>query len=93
MIRSEETLVSMNMKIAVKLFAAARELAGQEEIVAELATGATVAQLRENLTENCPELCALLPHALFAIDNAYAQELDVVSEGSEVACIPPVSGG
>jgi sulfur-carrier protein len=81
------------MKIRVRLFAAARQLAGRESLIVELADGATVAELRLVLAGLCPELTTLLPHALWAVDAEYARDQDRVSEGCEVACIPPVSGG
>jgi len=81
------------MKIVVKLFAGARELAGQSEIVAELPAGATLGQLRDALMHHYPQLQAVLSHALFAVDAEYANDHAPVSEEADIACIPPVSGG
>ena len=81
------------MKVVVKLFAGARELVGQEEVSLELPAGATVAQLREQLTEEHVELRQLVTHALFAIDAVYCENDTPIPECAEIACIPPVSGG
>ena len=81
------------MKVVVKMFAAARELTGEDEVVVELPVGSTVKQLRSELEKQYAELADLLPHTLFAIDAAYAAESDLVQQEAEVACIPPVSGG
>jgi len=81
------------MRIVVKLFAGARELAGQEQIEIELPTATTIGKLREALLAECPALSPLLPHALFAINANYATDQTLVPEGAEIACIPPVSGG
>ena len=81
------------MKIVVKLFAGARELAGKNEIALDLPSGATIGQLREQLTAEHAELGTLLGHAMFAIDAEYCDNEARVTENAEVACIPPVSGG
>lgn len=81
------------MKVVVKLFAGARELAGQDQVEIELPTQATVADLRGALLAGFPALTPLLPHALFAIDANYATDETAVPEDAEIACIPPVSGG
>jgi molybdopterin converting factor subunit 1 len=81
------------MKICVKLFAGARELAGQEEVALELASQARVADLRKELQVRCPALSPLLQHTLFAINANYANDDTILPEGAEIACIPPVSGG
>jgi sulfur-carrier protein len=81
------------MTIRVRLFAAARQLAGRESLSVEVPGGATVAELRQAMARLCPELATLLPHVVFAVDAEYAGDADRVAEGCEVACIPPVSGG
>ncbi len=81
------------MKVVVKLFAGARELAGKEEISLELPAGATVGQLRASMIRDHAELRSLLGHALFAIDAVYCKNETQISATAEIACIPPVSGG
>jgi molybdopterin converting factor subunit 1 len=81
------------MKATVKLFAAARDLAGGEQLTVELPAGATIGELREQLRQQCPALASLLVHAMFAVDATYATDETCVPADAEIACIPPVSGG
>lgn len=81
------------MKVAVKLFAAARDLAGGDELTVELPVGSTIGTLRERVLEQCPSLGPLLAHAMFAVNATYAADDLPVPANAEIACIPPVSGG
>lgn len=81
------------MKLEVRLFAAARQLADRPRLEIELPPGATIAALRERLAEQVPGLALLARHSSFAIDGAYATDDHALREGDDVACIPPVSGG
>lgn len=81
------------MRVTVKLFAGARELAGQEQIEVDLPPAAQISHLREALVAECPDLSPLIPHALFAINTNYATDETPVPDQAEIACIPPVSGG
>jgi molybdopterin converting factor subunit 1 len=83
----------MSHKIRVKLFAAARDLAGGESIEIELPAPATVADLRQALMERLPPARELLARSMFAVDCDYATNETRLSQNVEVACIPPVSGG
>jgi molybdopterin converting factor subunit 1 len=81
------------MKVNVKLFAAARQMAGSESICLELPDRSTVGSLREALGEQLPDLRALLRHAMFAVNAEYVSSEAQIPPDAEVACIPPVSGG
>jgi molybdopterin converting factor subunit 1 len=81
------------MKVRVKLFAAARELAGSDQLALEIADRATLADLRVTVEKTFPALQKILPHTLWAVDAEYAGDDCVIDERSEVAIIPPVSGG
>jgi molybdopterin converting factor subunit 1 len=81
------------MRVRVKLFAAARELAGQDTVTLDVTSGGTVADVRKALETTNPELCRIIPHSLWAVDTQYAVQSQHVSEQSEIALIPPVSGG
>jgi molybdopterin converting factor subunit 1 len=81
------------MKVEVKLFAVARQLAGCERVGVELPAGATVRDLRAALLKESPALASIAPMLLFAVDREYAGDESVLSEDADVACIPPVSGG
>ena len=81
------------MKVSVRLFAAARELAGTERVTLELPPGTTVEELKKHLLETLPQLAPLLPELLVAINGVYAVAEMLIPENAEVACFPPVSGG
>lgn len=81
------------MIIHVKLFARASDLAGTSQIEVELPEGATVSQFRQALVAQCPKLEPISKSLFVAIGNDYAQEEDIITSTSEVACFPPVSGG
>ena len=81
------------MKISVKLFAVARERVGAGTVDVELSSAATVRQLRGALVEQYPNLRDVIPHVRFAINSEYAADSATISPQSEIAIIPPVSGG
>lgn len=81
------------MRVTVRLFAGARELAGQHEIALQLSSGADVAAVRTQLAAAVPRLAPLAARSLIAVNSEYAQDQTPVREGDEVALIPPVSGG
>lgn len=81
------------MRVAVKLFAVAKQLAGTETVEVELPADATVGQLRAALAGQYPVLSEVLSRVTFAVNQAYATDQTKVMPDSEVACIPPVSGG
>lgn len=81
------------MKIEVRLFARAKDLAGADRIALELPADAKVADLRAALGERVPALRPLLPTLLVAINNDFANDQQQVPATAEIACFPPVSGG
>jgi molybdopterin converting factor small subunit len=81
------------MKLNVKLFAAARQLAGADQLTVDLPEGSTVSDLRYRLAMEHPDLAPLLPHVLFAIGSEYVGDSKPLADALELACIPPVSGG
>jgi molybdopterin converting factor subunit 1 len=81
------------MKVRVKLFAVAKELAGRDELAIDLPPGATVGDLRDAVVAASPALARIVPHALWAVGAAYASDNTPLNEQSEIALIPPVSGG
>jgi molybdopterin converting factor subunit 1 len=81
------------MKVRVKLFAVAKELAGRDELRVELPWGATIKDLRTTITAVSPALAHIVPHAMWAVGAEYANDNTTLNEKSEIALIPPVSGG
>ncbi len=82
------------MKVQVRLFARARELAGRDALDFDLAPGATVADLRLRLEAQYPVLAEILRASVLAVGDDFAEAADtVIPPGTEVAVLPPVSGG
>jgi molybdopterin converting factor small subunit len=81
------------MMVHVKLFAAARDVAGKNDVAVEVRDGATLADVRRALVAAAPALEKILPHARWAVDAEFAGDGQAVAANSEIALIPPVSGG
>lgn len=81
------------MRLEVRMFAVARDMAGSERVAVELPTGATIADLRQQLIEQVPGLAPMAPQLMFAIDEQYSTDTAPLRAEADVACIPPVSGG
>ena len=81
------------MNVQVRLFAAARQAAGQDSVTVQLPEGATIGDLRGQLELHFPQLSALLRQAAFAVDAEYSADTQKIPPRGDVACIPPVSGG
>ena len=81
------------MQLSVRLFARARDLAGDDAVTVELAEGACVADLKSALAEQHESLAAIVPHLLVAIGTDYAEDSTPLSSDADVSCFPPVSGG
>jgi len=81
------------VNLTIRLFAVARERAGCPTVTIDLAEGSTVADLRRAIAESLPDLAVLLPGMMIAVDSEYAQNHVTLRPESEVALIPPVSGG
>jgi molybdopterin converting factor subunit 1 len=81
------------MRVTVRLFARARDLAGAEQLQIELTEPATVGQLKQRLQDHCPQLRQLLPQLHVAVGTEYATNETLLVESADVACFPSVSGG
>jgi molybdopterin synthase catalytic subunit len=78
--------------VSVRLFAGLRERAGTDRLEVELPDGANVGDLLAAMAstpvgEIKPKECVV------AVNREYANADEPVSEGDEVALVPPVSGG
>jgi molybdopterin converting factor subunit 1 len=82
------------MEVEVRLFAMLRERAGTNTVAVEVPDGATVgdAVAAVGLQHDLGDLIAAMP-VVMAVNREYASDGDMLSEGDELALIPPVSGG
>jgi MoaE-MoaD fusion protein len=76
------------VRVTVRFFAGLREQAGTSRREVELQDGAVVRDLWPAL-----DLGQEPAGLLYAVNRAYAERTDRLTEGDEVALIPPVSGG
>ena len=76
------------MRVAIRLFAGLRELAGKRAAEIDLPDGSTAADIWSAL-----DLGTEPPGLLLAVNKQYVPRDTVLVEGDEVALIPPVSGG
>ncbi|NLX96990.1 MAG: MoaD/ThiS family protein [Rhodopirellula sp.] len=81
------------MKVSVRLFAVAQQIAGRDLLDLELSESATIGDLRRQLGCEVPALSPLLGPMLFAVNARYADDATLVPPDGEIACIPPASGG
>ncbi|MBP1995891.1 molybdenum cofactor biosynthesis protein [Paenibacillus eucommiae] len=83
------------MKIQIQLFAGLVELMGASVLTMDIDqdTALTVSDLKKALIEQFPAASGLLSSCFFAVNQAYANEAEIISESDEIALIPPVSGG
>lgn len=81
------------MVVCVLLFAKARDLAGTDRIELHVSAGATLVDLKNELSRQYAPLAKISDSLLWAINNQYAGDSSIVRETDSVACFPPVSGG
>lgn len=80
------------MRIRTLLFATYREMAGADELELELPAGATAADLVARLRSRAG-LAGLPSEPALAVNQVYAPLSTGLSDGDEVALLPPVAGG
>ncbi len=85
--------MSERITVTVKLFAAYQEAYGQPELVLELPAGTTVAEVRDRLLSEHPELEAWREVTRFGINLNFVEANTVLNADDEIVLIPPVSGG
>ena len=81
------------MRVSVRLFAVLRDRAGVSELTLEVPDGATVAEVAEALAARFPAVGEYLRHVAYAVNREYVQAGTKLTDGDELAVIPPVSGG
>ena len=81
------------MQVHVRLFAVARQIVGSNSIIVDVPSPAAVSDLRRAIGQGWPALASLLPSMMIAVGSEYADDARPITEGCELAVIPPVSGG
>jgi len=81
------------VKIQLLAFATAVDAVGESSQELQVSEGSRVRDLRDLLTARYPSLVPLWPRLAVAVDGELVSADTLLSEGSEVALLPPVSGG
>ena len=83
-------------RLVVRLFAGAREQVGSDFIAVDVVLPISALQLKEAIVVHSEPLRTLVKFARIAIDNEFICDsaiIDGTYSHSEIALIPPVSGG
>jgi len=80
-------------QVKILLFASLRDYVGAKNIELELATGTTIAELKELLVKTYPKLSPARNSMMAAVNREYAADEQPVPLNAEIAFFPPVSGG
>ena len=81
------------MRVTVRLFARLREIVGVNELTREIPIDSTVIVVWNELAREFPELVAYQDSISTAVNTEYARMDAALTEGDEIAFLPPVSGG
>jgi molybdopterin synthase catalytic subunit len=81
------------MRVVVKLFGSVREETGARELSIELPEGARVIDLRDHLAVDHPVFDRLGGRLAASVNLEVADPDQKLSDGDEVAFLPPVAGG
>ncbi len=81
------------MRVTVRLFARLRDLAGASEVPVELEAPGTIEDVWAALSNRYPAVAPFRASLSAALNDDYARMSTLVTDGDEVAFLPPVSGG
>jgi molybdopterin converting factor subunit 1 len=81
------------VRVTIRLFARLRDIAGAAELSRDVDAGATIGSVWRQLTGEYPGLGPYERSMSSAVNADYARMETPLSEGDEVAFLPPVSGG
>jgi molybdopterin synthase catalytic subunit len=81
------------MRVRVLFFGQLKEIVGASEESAELSEGAKLEDLFERYNRRFPKFAEFRPSIAVSVNQEYADAKLALSDGDEVAFLPPVSGG
>jgi len=82
-----------SITVTLKLFAAYQDAYQQPELTLSVPSGTTVADLRDRLIAERPELDRWRDLTRFGVNLQFVEPTTPLNDGDEVVLIPPVSGG
>jgi molybdopterin converting factor subunit 1 len=87
------SIINDMMKVKIIFFAYFKDKAGTKNMELNLASEMNVGDLKNRLAEEIPALKDVISRAIVSVNQEYAADEHPLSDGSEVAFFPPVSGG
>ncbi len=81
------------MRVRIRLFGRLHDLAGAGELERDVPADATVEALWEQLASEFPSMSSYRRSVSAAVNADFARMTARLSDGDEVAFLPPVSGG
>ena len=81
------------MHIAIRFFAAHRDVLGTPTLALDVAEGTTAEAAFAMLCEQYPPLRSAASSVAFAVNQRQTSGSHVLSEGDELALLPPMAGG
>ncbi|GAA5507771.1 MoaD/ThiS family protein [Novipirellula caenicola] len=81
------------MQREILLFAALRDAAGTDSLVIDVGSDATAADVICEVAQRVPSMQTLLASCRVALDSRYVANTQPLGTATEIAIIPPVSGG
>jgi molybdopterin synthase catalytic subunit len=82
-----------SLSVKLLLFATYAELAGCDQVTLELSAPATVADVVRRFRASWPGADRVPDRPMAAVNRVHARLETVVSDGDEVALLPPLAGG
>lgn len=83
----------MMSQVTVLFFANLRERAGKKKIQMDVPGETSVAQFKELLINELPDLAPAFESIIISINKEFAFDDEIIPEEAEIALFPPVSGG
>jgi molybdopterin synthase sulfur carrier subunit len=92
--RQTSVETTVQVRLTVRYFAAARAAVGAEAETVLIGPGTTVAALVETLSERGPELAQVLRRCSFLCDGVAVRDEGLnLSDGQTIDVLPPFAGG
>lgn len=88
-----DSLPSRTHVTDILLFAAVRQAVGKDRFSLNLSFPIKAGAIRAALEKELPEVAGLIQRSRLAVDNHFVEDQHEVDAKSELALIPPVSGG
>ena len=80
-------------QVTVLFFANLRERAGKKKIQMDVPGETSVAQFKELLINELPDLAPAFESIIISINKEFAFDDEIIPDEAEIAIFPPVSGG